>query len=193
MLYDRGYALIDGELEMSFEEFQIKTCGNCDKNELTIIASNPENPKELIVVFFVEIDGKSKVSKKMILNYYEKMKGQGISRSIIVTPVKLSTQAEISLSSLQEDTKGSITMETFQESELIVNITNHVIVPKHRLLTKQEKQKLLDLYKIKEAQLPRIQIKDPIARYLGVTKGEVVGITRSSETAGRYVTYRVCL
>jgi DNA-directed RNA polymerases I, II, and III subunit RPABC1 len=67
------------------------------------------------------------------------------------------------------------------------------MVLKHIIMTDDEKMALLKKYKVNESQLPKIQIKDPVARYFGLSRGQVVKILRKSEIAGKYITYRLVI
>jgi DNA-directed RNA polymerase I, II, and III subunit RPABC1 len=44
-----------------------------------------------------------------------------------------------------------------------------------------------------KTQLPLIQKQDIIARWLGLQQGDVVRITRYTETSGKYYFYRCCI
>jgi len=71
--------------------------------------------------------------------------------------------------------KFSLSLEYFIESELMINITEHVLVPEHIVLTPGEKQEFLEKYKLKdEKQLARILRGDPVARYYGLQPGQVI-------------------
>ena len=57
----------------------------------------------------------------------------------------------------------------------------------------QYKKELLKSTNILESQLPRISMHDPVARYYGLLREDIIKIIRKSETAGEYVTYRICI
>ena len=101
-------------------------------------------------------------------------------------------QGQTPLSKKEENEELSmVPIEIIQLSDLQVNITHHKMVPKHSVLSDEDTKELLDKYRIKKHQLPKIQMSDPVAKYFGVSRGQVMKIIRSSETAGRYVTYRI--
>lgn len=72
-----------------------------------------------------------------------------------------------------------------------LDISKHELVPKHELLNEKEKEELLKHYGIALKQLPRILIADPAIKNLNGNLGDVVRVTRKSETAGQTVYYRV--
>ena len=125
-----------------------------------------------------------------VQEYAQRMKEEKVSRAIIVVQQHMTPFAR---QSLLETERSKFHMEQFHEQELLVNITEHVLVPQHQLLSDDEKKALLERYKVKDGQLPRIQVHDPVARYYGLKRGMVVRIIRPSETAGRYCTYRLCV
>ncbi len=78
-------------------------------------------------------------------------------------------------------------------TQLLINIVEHRDVPKHEVITDEEKKELLQKYYINESNLPNILRDDPMAVYLGLTPGEVVRILRPSITSGTYISYRICV
>lgn len=50
---------------------------------------------------------------------------------------------------------------------------------------------MLNNSRLEDSQLPKILITDPVAKYLGLRRGQIIKIIRASETAGRYITYRI--
>jgi len=71
------------------------------------------------------------------------------------------------------------------------DISEHSFVPKHELLTDEEAETLLRRLDVSRQQLPYILANDPIVKKLGAKVGDVIRITRDSETAGKTVYYRV--
>ena len=110
---------------------------------------------------------------------------------ILVSKGGLSSSAEKTIREV--NAQARIYVEHFLDAELLIDITEHELVPTHEVLTEDEKETLLARYKLREHQLPKIQSFDPVARYFGLRKGDVVKITRDSETAGKYITYRICI
>ena len=82
--------------------------------------------------------------------------------------------------------------EVFNDVDLLVNIIDNNLVPKHILLSDEEAKNILIEYKINKENLPRILSGDRIAKYYNVKPGQIVKIIRPSITAGEEIAYRVC-
>lgn len=66
---------------------------------------------------------------------------------------------------------------------------DHEMVPKHIILTEEEKQALLKKYNIQPEWLPLIKSSDAVVRAIGGKPGDVVKILRKSATAGEHAVF----
>jgi DNA-directed RNA polymerase I, II, and III subunit RPABC1 len=184
MMEDRGYEK-DQNSNLKLEEFIEKVREKGRMNGIfTKLKKDDINSRYRT---YYEYISNPKLNTEHIKNFFEEMKVSKVDSGIIILSGKLSAIAKNKIAEIN----SQVTIESFSLGELVVNITEHELVPKHILLTNEEKELLLKRYKIKPHQLPKIFVTDPVARYLGLKKNDVVKIVRDSETAGKYITYRI--
>jgi DNA-directed RNA polymerase subunit H len=69
-------------------------------------------------------------------------------------------------------------------------VTDHKLVPKHEILPDEEKKQILGKFNATEEQFPFLFSTDPVVREIGAKPGDMVRITRVSDTAGESFYYR---
>jgi DNA-directed RNA polymerase subunit H len=69
-------------------------------------------------------------------------------------------------------------------------VTDHVLVPKHEIMSQEEKKQVVAQYNATEEQFPFLFSTDPVVREIGAKPGDMVRIIRVSDTAGETTYYR---
>lgn len=152
-------------------------------------ARNPNPGEPDVGTIFVQFNSEESVGIATLRKFAQALSQGHHHTGIFVSNMTITPAALKIIPAVASDHK----IETFLETDLLVNITHHELVPTHMLLSGEERMRLLERYRLKDTQLPRIQLSDPIARYYGLKRGQVVKIIRKSETAGRYASYRLCV
>ena len=70
------------------------------------------------------------------------------------------------------------------------DMTTHILVPKHSLLSEKEKNAVLEKFGITFKELPKVFVNDPAIKELKLKSGDVIKITKKSPTAGAADYYR---
>jgi DNA-directed RNA polymerase I, II, and III subunit RPABC1 len=83
--------------------------------------------------------------------------------------------------------------EVFTIDELLITVIDHDLVPKHILLTEEEKNLYFDTFKHHPRDMKKILINDPIARFYGAKTGDLFKIIRPSITSGKDIDYRIVI
>ncbi|KAL6595613.1 hypothetical protein ACP70R_047953 [Stipagrostis hirtigluma subsp. patula] len=182
MLRDRGYSVPEAELARTLPEFRAWWADRPELERLAFATTLASDHSNKVKVVFCPPEPVKMATLREINNG---IKEENLSRLILILQGRIMPKARESIKDI-----FTFKVDTFQITELLVNITNHVLKPKHEVLTDDEKAKLLKEYNLKDSQLPRMLENDAVARYYGLGKGTVVKVTYDSELTGNHVTYR---
>lgn len=106
------------------------------RSDLIVLVAHNDDPTDQMFVFFPD---EPKIGIKTIKTYCQRMQDENIHRAIIVVQAGMTPSAKQSL----VDMAPKYILEQFLESELLINITEHELVPEHVVMTPEEKQELL--------------------------------------------------
>ncbi|GMY22670.1 DNA-directed RNA polymerase V subunit 5A [Fagus crenata] len=182
MLRDRDYDVPDSELTRSLTEFRSLFGDNPDLLRLRITVAHRSNPFKRIVVIFCGTDDIRTASVRSM--YAQIMNIEHLKGLILILQSKINAFARKALENYP------FKVELFQITDLLVNITKHIVMPKHEMLNAVGKQRLLSEYKVEDKKLPWMLETDAFARYQGLEKGQVVRVTYSGGDADSFETYR---
>ncbi|KAH9698435.1 DNA-directed RNA polymerase V subunit 5C [Citrus sinensis] len=143
MLNDRGYAVPNSELTRSLTEFRFTFGDKCDLESLQI-------------------------RTQAIRGLYGQILNKEALHGLI-----LILQSNMNTFARKEVLKFPFKVEIFYITDLLVNVTKHILQPKHEVLSAGERDKLMKKYKIE-----------------GKQKGQVVKFTYCSGIAEFLETYR---
>ncbi len=74
---------------------------------------------------------------------------------------------------------------------LSIDVFASNLSPKYRIMSDEEVAALLEKYRVMKRDLPKIKLNDPAIILLNAKEGDVIEITRKSQTAGEAKYYRV--
>uniref|UniRef100_A0A0E0RDK2 RNA polymerase subunit H/Rpb5 C-terminal domain-containing protein n=1 Tax=Oryza rufipogon TaxID=4529 RepID=A0A0E0RDK2_ORYRU len=182
MLRDRGYSVPEAEIARTLPEFRAWWAEKPGIERLAFTTTLVSDPSKKVQLVFCPPEP---VKIATIREIYLQTKEENLSRLVLILQSKILSRAR---EAIKEIFKFKV--DIFQATDLLVNITKHVLKPKHEVLSADQKAKLLKEYNVEDSQLPRMLETDAVARYYGFDKGTVVKVIYDGELTGKRVAYR---
>lgn len=184
-------------LELRGEDVETftKTLQEIDKNRFYNEVINVSTKNITIFYAFSKESFKELWSNLKVMDVAQMEKLYTTKKFILILheyPPSITLQAIVQKDASIQQQGGFI--QLFLMKELMYNPMKHELVPKHKKMSEDDVKTLIDTMQLKSKnQLPLIQKQDIIARWLGLYPGDIVKITRYTETSGKYYYYRCCV
>ena len=193
MIRKRGYS-IDKYSNYSIKEIEVMI--NTMPSKFTIEMSPldmvfSKDGNNLIIKYITTAKVRAGNISSLIQEMVDEKLNTGDTLVLIVNDTITSDSLSESINNYQK--KQNKFIQIFNVESLMFNITEHVLVPNHEIVDETEMNTIMQKYNIQEpVQLPLILQSDPVAKFIGAKKGDLVKITKPSETSGEYINYRLC-
>lgn len=74
----------------------------------------------------------------------------------------------------------NIQIEIFEYKELMFDVTEHVLVPRHIICSPETKAAIIKDYAVTKDQLPKIRLDNPVCKFIGAKRGNLIKIVRNT-------------
>lgn len=192
ILEDRKYD-VDPSLHLELEEF-VDWVGEDDEKDVKDAmalemerSSGAKTPETIMVVWWPVPKLATDIN-----NIYRDMVDRSINNAIIVVDESTTPYCAAVVKRLRT---SKMFIDIYTLSQTQINITKHVLVPKHEICSTAEKKKLMKEYSLTPDKIPHIKMADPVVKHLGAKREQLLRITRESDTQpGNFaVTYRLVM
>ena len=187
VMKSRGYNIED------YDGFNITEVEVQYKNGQLNMLLEKEDGKKVLIKYSLETKIKSKTLCDIyedVFNYEELLNKE--DDLVIVTKENTNDGIDNTIKELYE--KEGVFINVFNIHNYLFNILEHSKVPKHRIMTNEEKSDIMKKYNIGEdREFPEISRFDPVAKAIGIRPGQLCEIIRSSETSITSKYYRICI
>ena len=171
MLVDRNY-----DMKKYLKNKKLIQMTNEQISQNTRMIVNNKAEQKVHVYFFNE-----KMGVNEIKVLFGELKEDKVTHIIFITKNKLTSYAKKEMNK----SGRNMEIEIFYNDEMLINVTKHVLVPKHELLTEEETK--LFFNKIGK-KIPHIKKTDKVCRYYNGKIDQIFRIYRKNEIYYRIVT-----
>jgi DNA-directed RNA polymerase subunit H len=161
------------------------------KEAISYLVKIPKDKQKTLIWCFL---GGVTVGIVLMNGLYKLLKEKGIDRVIVITEGRYTHAVKKGAKGRNEEAlkngAKNKPVELIPTTFPVFEIFNHSLVPKHEILTAEEKHQILAEYKVQPYQMPHIKAIDPVVKAIGAIPGDILRIIRKSQTAGEHITYR---
>lgn len=190
MLDRRGYN-IDTYADFTNTELEILM----EQDQLNIETHKKDDENKTVIVKYLWKHAKIKTPTliKEINSVVENVNGNKQDLEIVIISKDKKSESLQKVIDGFNSNKQFPYIQYFWIKTFMFDIMEHEFVPKHTILSDEEKDNVRIKYNIQNNLMPVISKNDAVAQYLGMRTGDICEIVRKSETCGDYLTYRICI